>query len=114
MPHHSRALLDEALDETLPASDSITLFLRWQRPLAAIHATAALGTTDAMTEWRMLDLEKHIYSDAFAPTRGRISMLQDLDLGFDPDPDVIRTYSGFSLCEHALDVRSGRDAHSAI
>jgi hypothetical protein len=41
--------------------------------LAAIHARAALGTTDAMFEWLTFDLEQNIYGDALAQTRGRIS-----------------------------------------
>jgi len=34
--------------------------------LAAIHATAALGTADSMIEWRWFDLEAKIY-------RGKLS-----------------------------------------
>lgn len=61
--------------------------------LAAIHATAALGTSDAMIEWRMFDVEKHIFGDALAPAHGRILVPQNPGLGFAPDPDVIRTCS---------------------
>lgn len=57
--------------------------------LAAIHATAALGTADSMVEWRWFDLEAAIYGRAFRPKRGRISVPQGAGLGFDPDPDVI-------------------------
>jgi len=64
--------------------------------LAAIHATAAFGTADAMIEWRVFDLENHVYGDALAPTRGRIAVPQTPGLGLDPDPDVIRTYATFS------------------
>jgi hypothetical protein len=39
--------------------------------LAAIYATAALGATDAMTEWRIFNLEKHIY-DALALMRSHL------------------------------------------
>ena len=60
--------------------------------LAAIHATAALGTTDSMIEWRWFDLEATIYGDALHQKRGRISVPQGPGLGIDPDPDVIRTY----------------------
>jgi L-alanine-DL-glutamate epimerase-like enolase superfamily enzyme len=61
--------------------------------LAAIHATAALGTADAMIEWRCFDLEAQLYGGGLAPQRGRIAVPQAPGLGFDPDPKVIRTYS---------------------
>ena len=35
--------------------------------LAAIHATAALGTADAMIEWRYFDLQAQIYGSALVP-----------------------------------------------
>jgi L-alanine-DL-glutamate epimerase-like enolase superfamily enzyme len=57
--------------------------------LAAIHATAALGTADSMIEWRWFDLEATIYGRAFRPKHGRISVPQGAGLGIDPDPDVI-------------------------
>ena len=60
--------------------------------LAAIHATAALGTADSMIEWRWFDLEATIYGDALSPKGGRISVPQGPGLGTDPDPDVIRAY----------------------
>jgi L-alanine-DL-glutamate epimerase-like enolase superfamily enzyme len=60
--------------------------------LAAIHATAALGTADSMIEWRWFDLEATIYGDALSPKGGRISVPQGPGLGIDPDPDVIRAY----------------------
>ena len=60
--------------------------------LAAIHATAALGTADSMIEWRWFDLETTIYGDALSPKGGRISVPQGPGLGIDPDPDVIRAY----------------------
>ena len=60
--------------------------------LAAIHATAALGTPDSMIEWRLFDLEASTYGDAFAPKHGRISVPQGPGLGIDPDPDIIRRY----------------------
>ena len=60
--------------------------------LAAIHATAALGTADSMIEWRWFDLEANIYKGALAPKRGRISVPQGPGLGIDPDPDIIRRY----------------------
>src|SRR5258706_644674 len=57
--------------------------------LAAIHATAALGTADSMIEWRWFDLEATIYGRALSPKRGRISVPQGAGLGIDPDADVI-------------------------
>jgi L-alanine-DL-glutamate epimerase-like enolase superfamily enzyme len=57
--------------------------------LAAIHATAALGTADSMIEWRWFDLEATIYGRAFRPKPGRIVVPQGAGLGIDPDPDVI-------------------------
>jgi len=60
--------------------------------LAAIHATAALGTADSMIEWRWFDVEAPIYGGALTPARGRISVPQGPGLGIDPDPDVIRAY----------------------
>ena len=57
--------------------------------LAAIHATAALGTADSMIEWRWLDLEATIYGHGLRPKHGRISVPQGAGLGIDPDPDVI-------------------------
>jgi L-alanine-DL-glutamate epimerase-like enolase superfamily enzyme len=60
--------------------------------LAAIHATAALGTADSMIEWRWFDLEATIYGDVLKPKGGRISVPQGPGLGLDPDPDVIRAY----------------------
>ena len=61
-------------------------------------ACDAFGTADAMIEWRVLDLENHVYGDALAPTRGRIAVPQTPGLGLDPfpDPDVIGTYATFS------------------
>jgi L-alanine-DL-glutamate epimerase-like enolase superfamily enzyme len=60
--------------------------------LAAIHATAALSTTDSMIEWRWFDLEATIYGDKLTPKQGRILVPQGAGLGIDPDPDVIRDY----------------------
>jgi L-alanine-DL-glutamate epimerase-like enolase superfamily enzyme len=60
--------------------------------LAAIHATAALGSADSMIEWRAFDLEATIYGDRLSPKGGRISVPQGPGLGMDPDPEVIRAY----------------------
>jgi L-alanine-DL-glutamate epimerase-like enolase superfamily enzyme len=60
--------------------------------LAAVHATAALGTTDAMIEWRYFDLEAQLYGGALAPVKGRISVPKRPGLGLDPDSNVIRDY----------------------
>jgi L-alanine-DL-glutamate epimerase-like enolase superfamily enzyme len=60
--------------------------------LAVIHTIAALGSVDAMVEWRYFDLEAHIYGSALARANGRIGVPQGPGLGIDPDPDVIRDY----------------------
>lgn len=60
--------------------------------LAAIQVIAALGTDDAMIEWRYFDLEAQIYGSALGPERGRVKVPRGPGLGLDPDPDVIRTY----------------------
>lgn len=60
--------------------------------LAAVHATAALGTADSMIEWRYTDLESRVYGDAVLPDGGRIRVPQGPGLGADPDPDVLRRY----------------------
>jgi L-alanine-DL-glutamate epimerase-like enolase superfamily enzyme len=57
--------------------------------LAAIHATAALGTADSMIEWRWFDLEATIYGRALRPERGRIAVPEGAGLGIDPDPEII-------------------------
>lgn len=60
--------------------------------LAAIHATAALGTADSMIEWRFLDLEANVLDDALTANGGRVQVPQGPGLGVDPDPDVIGAY----------------------
>ena len=60
--------------------------------LAAVHATAALGTDDSMIEWRWFDLEATMYGDMLNTQGGRISVPQSPGLGIDPDPDVIRAF----------------------
>lgn len=60
--------------------------------LAAIHATAALGTADSMIEWRWFNLEASLYGRAFTPKHGRIAVPQGPGLGIDPDPDVVRKF----------------------
>ena len=44
--------------------------------LAAIHATAALGGSQTMVEWREFDLEAQIYGGALAPKDGRVPVPQ--------------------------------------
>jgi L-alanine-DL-glutamate epimerase-like enolase superfamily enzyme len=60
--------------------------------LAAIHATAALGTADAMIEWRYFDLEANVLGDALTVQDGRVRVPQGPGLGIDPDPGVISAY----------------------
>jgi L-alanine-DL-glutamate epimerase-like enolase superfamily enzyme len=62
--------------------------------LAAMHVTAALGTADAMIEWRYSGLEALPYGEAVVPAGGRIAVPQDPGLGVDPDPGVLRRYAG--------------------
>jgi L-alanine-DL-glutamate epimerase-like enolase superfamily enzyme len=54
--------------------------------LAAMHVTAALGTADAMIEWRFFDLEAQLYGEALVPERGRLRVPQKPGLGKDPEP----------------------------
>lgn len=67
--------------------------------LAAIHVSAALGTADAMIEWRYSDLETRAYGSALIPEHGRIRVPTGPGLGIDPDPAVLRAYS-LSLSRH--------------
>ena len=60
--------------------------------LAAIHVTAALGSGDAMVEWRYFDLEAQIYGGLLSPVNGQIKVPQGPGLGVDPDPNVLRDY----------------------
>jgi L-alanine-DL-glutamate epimerase-like enolase superfamily enzyme len=60
--------------------------------LAAVHVTAALGTGDAMIEWRCSGLEARPYGPALVPEHGRIRVPQGPGLGADPDPQVLRRY----------------------
>ncbi len=60
--------------------------------LAAIHATAALGTAEAMIEWRCFDLEAQLYGGLLTPVNGQICVPQGPGLGLDPDRNVIRDY----------------------
>jgi L-alanine-DL-glutamate epimerase-like enolase superfamily enzyme len=60
--------------------------------LASMHVTAALGTADAMIEWRYFDLEAPVYAGGLVQKHGRVLVPQGPGLGIDPDPDVIRAY----------------------
>jgi len=60
--------------------------------LAAMHVTAALGSADAMIEWRYFDLEAQIFGGALSPCHGLLSVPQSPGLGIDPDPYVVRDY----------------------
>ena len=60
--------------------------------LAAIHATAALGTVDSMVEWRRFELEMQISGDALTPVDGRVGVPQGPGLRIEPDPGIIRAY----------------------
>jgi L-alanine-DL-glutamate epimerase-like enolase superfamily enzyme len=60
--------------------------------LAAIQVVAALGTAEAMIEWRYFDLEAQLYGEAIIPRDGVIPVPQGPGLGLEPNPDVIRQY----------------------
>jgi L-alanine-DL-glutamate epimerase-like enolase superfamily enzyme len=60
--------------------------------LASVHASAALGSKDALVEWRYFDLEAQLYGDAVRPKNGTITVPQGPGLGFDPDADVVRSF----------------------
>jgi L-alanine-DL-glutamate epimerase-like enolase superfamily enzyme len=60
--------------------------------LASIHASAALGSNDALVEWRYFGLEAQLYGDAVLPKNGMITVPQEPGLGFDPDADVVRSF----------------------
>ncbi|SOY87770.1 mandelate racemase/muconate lactonizing enzyme family protein [Cupriavidus taiwanensis] len=60
--------------------------------LAAMHATAALGDTAAMIEWRYFDMAAQVLGDAVVPRGGMIALPAGPGLGIDPDPEVIRRY----------------------
>lgn len=60
--------------------------------LAAIHATAALGHSTAMVEWRYFDLEAQLYGDAIIPKNGTIAVPPGAGLGLEPRAEVIRDY----------------------
>jgi len=61
--------------------------------LAAVQVTAALGTADAVIEWRHSDLAAFAYGTALVPADGRIAVPQGPGLGIDPDPDVLRAFA---------------------
>jgi L-alanine-DL-glutamate epimerase-like enolase superfamily enzyme len=61
--------------------------------LAAIQASAAYGSAEAMVEWRFFDLEATLYGDALRPADGHLPVPQGPGLGLEPDRDVIRTYT---------------------
>jgi L-alanine-DL-glutamate epimerase-like enolase superfamily enzyme len=61
--------------------------------LAAIHATAAHGSTEAMIEWRDFDLVAQLYGDALRPVDGHVPVPSGPGLGLDPDEDVIREFA---------------------
>jgi L-alanine-DL-glutamate epimerase-like enolase superfamily enzyme len=61
--------------------------------LAAVQVTAALGTADALIEWRHADLAAFVYGTALLPADGRIAVPQGPGLGIDPDPDVLRAFA---------------------
>lgn len=60
--------------------------------LASVHASAALGGSQSLVEWRYFDLEAQLYGDDIIPKNGSIKLPQGPGLGFEPNVDVIRDY----------------------
>ena len=81
----------------LAAARNVTLMVHtfYDGPglLAAIQATAALGSAESMVEWRYFDLEAQLYGSALLPVDGHVPVPQGPGLGLEPDQDVIRTYT---------------------
>ena len=61
--------------------------------LATLHLLAALTDT-ARFEYFYLRPEARLYGTALEPRRGELPVPQAPGLGADPDPEVIRRYSG--------------------
>jgi L-alanine-DL-glutamate epimerase-like enolase superfamily enzyme len=61
--------------------------------LAAIQATAALGSAESVIEWRYFDLEAQLYGSAVSPIDGHVPIPGGPGLGVEPDEDVIRAYT---------------------
>ena len=74
--------------------------------LAVIHTAAALGSPDAMVEWRYFDLEAQIYGGTLAPVNGRIAVPDRPGLGLDPDPNVVRDYLRTDAAGRAQSARA--------
>jgi L-alanine-DL-glutamate epimerase-like enolase superfamily enzyme len=74
---------------------TVTLHSFYDGPglLAAIHATAALGSAESMIEWRYFDLEARLWDGALSPIDGEVAVPPGPGLGLEPDEDVIRTYA---------------------
>ena len=81
----------------LAAAHNVTVMLHsfYDGPglLAAIHATAALGSASSLIEWRYFDLEANLYGSALSLADGCVAVPNGPGLGFDPDEDAIRAYT---------------------
>jgi L-alanine-DL-glutamate epimerase-like enolase superfamily enzyme len=96
-PAKMGGLTELAKVATLAAARNVTLMIHtfYDRPglLAAIHATAVLGSNDSMVEWRRFDLEAQLYGSELVLMDGTTAVPKGDGLGLVPDPDVIRTYT---------------------
>jgi L-alanine-DL-glutamate epimerase-like enolase superfamily enzyme len=52
--------------------------------LASVHASAALGSEDALVEWRYFDLEAQLYGDAVLPKNGMMTVPPRTRFGIRP------------------------------
>jgi L-alanine-DL-glutamate epimerase-like enolase superfamily enzyme len=67
--------------------------LKWlEEPIWPPENYDALGSADAMVEWRYFDLEAQLYGGLISPLNGQVKVPQGPGLGFDPDPIIIRDY----------------------
>ena len=96
-PAKMGGLTELAKVAALAAARNVTLMVHtfYDGPglLASIHATAALGGSESMLEWRAFDLEAGLYGSALQPREGFVAVPQAAGLGMDPDADVIRDFS---------------------
>ncbi len=60
--------------------------------LATLHLAAA-HPDGGLVEWFYLNREACLYGDAIAPARGTFRVPEGPGLGWDPDPDVIKSYT---------------------
>jgi L-alanine-DL-glutamate epimerase-like enolase superfamily enzyme len=61
--------------------------------LAALHCSAVFQR-EPLVEWRYFDLEAPLYGERCRPVNGNITVPDGPGLGADPDPGVLKDYSG--------------------